>query len=356
MKRTRYLMVFAVILAISGYFLATSGEAESKSDSDYSFVEVIRRDLGQSVIATGIIKPKVGAEVKVGAQVSGIVKELYVEVGSFIKKGELLAQIEPDVYQAKTDQAKAVKKTAATEKKYAELELNRVKKLYQSNVISEQQLENASQRYELACAKLDQAEADLNYASLQLGYTKITSPINGVIASISTQKGETVATSFATPTFVTIIDLNRLELWAYVDETDIGRISKKQKVSFTVDTYPAESFNGIVETVYPKAEIINNVVNYITVIEIINERDRTLRPEMTATVEIFSELRENVLALPKRAVQFENGKAFVNILNNENIEKQYISTGISNNKYYEVLSGLEENQKVILPSSALFEN
>lgn len=348
MKRKTYLSVLLTAILVSGYLLVKPDDTEIGKDTEYSLVTVLKKDLGESVIATGIIKPKVGAEVKVGSQVSGIVKELYVGIGSVVKKNELLAQIEPEIYKAKLDQTEALKKIAATEKKYAELDLNRSKKLYQSKVLAEQQLENAEQRFDLACAKLNQAESDFSYASLQLGYTKITSPINGVVASINTQKGETVAASFAAPTFVTIIDLNKLELWAYVDETDIGRIFPDQKVSFTVDTYPEEYFEGTVETIYPKAEIQNNVVNYITVIKIRNKAGKILRPEMSATIQIFSEFKRDVISIPKMAVQFDEGNLFVYVLTDGKIEKRFIKTGISDKKYYEVLSGLSEKEKILI--------
>ncbi len=120
----------------------------------------------------------------------------------------------------------------------------------------------------------------------QLGYTRIDAPIAGVVASISTQEGETVAASFAAPTFVTLLDLDRLEVWAYVDETDIGRIRAGQPARFTVDTYPDQEFEGRVTAIYPQAEIRDNVVNYVTVVRFEPPRDRTLRPEMTATVRI----------------------------------------------------------------------
>jgi ABC-type multidrug transport system fused ATPase/permease subunit len=203
------------------------------------------------------------------------------------------------------------------------------------------------QKFELADAKLKQAEAEYRYADLQLGYTKIFSPIDGVVASISTREGETVAAGFLAPTFVTIIDLNQLELWAYVDETDIGRIQNGQSVSFTVDTYPGESFEGKVETIYPKAEIQNNVVNYVTVVKIATAKDRILRPEMTATAQIFIQLKENVLVLPKNAVQMENEKMSVTILDNGRMEKRHILTGISDKKYYEVLSGVSEKKSPV---------
>jgi RND family efflux transporter MFP subunit len=348
MKKILSASAIAVFLSITAYFLLASGTNEGGEISEHSYVVVQRKDLSQAVIATGIIKPKVDAEVKVGAQVSGVVKNLFVTTGSKVRKNDLLAVIDPRIYQSKKDQMLALNEIAATEKKYAELELNRAKIVYEQDVVSRQQFEAALQKFELAEAKLKQAEAEYRYADLQLEYTKIFSPIGGVVASISTREGETVAAGFLAPTFVTIIDLDQLELWAYVDETDIGRIQNGQSVSFAVDTYPGKPFEGKVETIYPKAEIQNNVVNYVTVVKIAALKDRILRPEMTATAQIFIQLKKNVLVLPKSAVQTENKKMFVTVLDNGKMEKRYILTGISDKKFYEVLSGVSEKEKVLL--------
>jgi HlyD family secretion protein len=299
MKKILFASALVVLISVTAYLFIASGSTRQENRQEASSgpapVAVPRKDLSQSIIATGIIKPKVGAEVKVGAQVSGVVKNLFVKTGSKVKKNDLLALIDPRVYQSQKDKMSALKEIAATEKKYAALDLIRSTTLYKQNAVSQQQYEAVRQRFELAEAKLKQAEAEEEYADLQLGYTNIYSPVNGVVASISTQEGETVAAGFLSPTFVTIIDLDQLELWAYVDETDIGRIQKGQTVSFTVDTYPGEAFGGTVETIYPKAEIQNNVVNYVTVVRIALRKGRVLRPEMTATVQTFTQVKEQVV-------------------------------------------------------------
>ncbi|MBI2430274.1 MAG: efflux RND transporter periplasmic adaptor subunit [Ignavibacteriales bacterium] len=348
MKKILFASIAITFIAGASYMLVAFSTDQQDDESEQPFVVVQRKDISQSIIATGIIKPKVGAEVKVGAQVSGVVKNLFVKTGSRVKMNDLLAVIDPRIYQSQKDKMLALREIAAAEKKYAEIEVNRQRTLFEQQAISLQQFETASQRFELADARLKQAGAEYEYADLQLGYTKIFSPIKGVVASISTQEGETVAAGFVSPTFVTIIDLDQLELWTYVDETDIGRIQKGQSVSFTVDTYPGESFEGTVETIYPKAEIQNNVVNYVAVVKITSQHDKILRPEMTATVQTFTRRKEHALAIPKNAVQTENDRMFVTILSNGKAERRYISTGISDKKYYEVLSGVNEKEKVIL--------
>lgn len=347
-KITLISVVVILVVIIAGLTYSTLYSEDDVDATNYSLIKVQRRSLNQSVLATGIIKTQIGAEVKVGAQVSGIVKKLNVEIGSKVRKGELLAEIEPTGYKAKMEMALAQKEIAEAEKKFAEKELKRYRALNEKEVATAQQMESIEKQYEFAVAKVEQAKADLDYASLQLSYTKIVSPIDGIIASVTTQEGETVAASFAAPTFVTIIDLNRLEVWAYVDETDIGRIAPGQNVTFTVDTYPGEEFNGRVETIYPKAEIQNNVVNYITVINMEKKEGRTIRPEMTATVRIFNDKKNDALVVPKNAVKKEDGKTFVYVLKNGMPSKKYIETGVSDKKYFEVLSGLKENEQVIV--------
>ncbi|MBI5474444.1 MAG: efflux RND transporter periplasmic adaptor subunit [Ignavibacteriae bacterium] len=348
MKKILFGTAIAIVAVVTAFLLVASGSKDEEDVAALTTAVVQRRGISQSVIATGIIKPKVGAEVKVGAQVSGVVKDLFVKTGSKVKKGDLLALIDPRTYQSQKEKMFALREGAEAERKYAALELNRQKTLYEEHVVALQEFEATQQRFELSEAKLKQAEAEFKYAELQLGYTRILSPINGVVASISTQKGETVAAGFLAPTFVTIIDVDMLELWAYVDETDIGRIQKAQRVSFTVDTYPGEECEGAVETIYPKAEIQNNVVNYIVVVGIMPPKEKTLRPEMTATVQMFTQRKEIALVVPKNAIQTEDNRKFVTVLTGDRTEKRYVTTGISDKKYSEVLSGLSEKEEVVV--------
>jgi macrolide-specific efflux system membrane fusion protein len=168
------------------------------------------------------------------------------------------------------------------------------------------------------------------------------------VASVTTQEGETVAASFAAPTFLTLLDPLRLEVWAYVDETDIGRIRLGQTARFTVDTYGDHEFTGRVSAVYPKAEIRDNVVNYVTVLRFDPPRDRTLRPEMTTTVRIALDSRENVLTLPIRAVRSEGGRAFVFLPRGADIERQWVKTGMRDESHVEIVEGLREGDEVLV--------
>ena len=236
-KKIGFISVSVIVLSCVVWMLLGNRNNNEKSESlNYTTVKVQRKSIAQFVTATGIVKPKIGAEVKVGAQVSGVVEKLYVEIGSRVRKSKLLAEIESSGYKAKVETARAQKEIAETEKKFAGLELKRASVLKEKGGMTQQQLENVQKLFELSSSRLAQAIADLDFANLQLSYTKIVSPIDGIVSSVTTQEGETVTASFASPTFVTIINLDRLEVWAYVDETDIGRIQNGEEVKFTVDT------------------------------------------------------------------------------------------------------------------------
>jgi macrolide-specific efflux system membrane fusion protein len=202
----------------------------------------------------------------------------------------------------------------------------------------------------VATANLNQARANVRSAQIQQDYTVIRAPVSGVVASVSTQVGETVAASFASPTFVTIIDLDRLEIWAYVDETDIGRVEVGQAATFTVDTYLDTEFTGTVTAIQPKAEIIDNVVNYVTLIEIDGREGRTLRPEMTTTVNILLEGREGVLTLPNGAVRRDSEGIYALVAGSDGPQRRAIRTGHRGSDFTEVLEGLQEGEEVLVGS------
>jgi len=345
MKRSLMVFITAVVLMSMMMSCSKSGDAQ-KNGSSMQTVTVKRRDISSSVLATGIIKPMVGAEVRVGSRASGTVQHLYVNIGDFVKKGQVLAELDPAELQAEYNQAWAALENARANYEYAKLDLKRQRSLLKQNFISQNQLDLAEKSFEINKAKLKQAEANLAYAEVQLGYTKIIAPISGVIASVSTQEGETVTARFSAPTFVTIINLKKLEVWAYVDETDIGRVEVGQRSTFTVDTYPATDFEGEVTAIYPKAVIQDNVVNYVSTIKITNFKGKTLRPEMTATVTIFLKTRKNVLVIPQKAVRNEGGEKIVMILGEAKPQKRKITLGWKSDGFYEVTGGLKEGDRI----------
>lgn len=355
--KTRTWAVSAVsvaAIATLAWYLASdsslSGTGVTGGDVSYRTTTIERRNIGSTVLATGVIRPRVGAEVQVGSRVSGILSELHVTVGDQVSAGQLLAVLDPTELRARRDLAKAQLEAAIADERFAEVDLGRARQMLDEEVVTQAEFDAAERAFDAAAAGVRQAEAALESAEIQVGYTRITAPIAGVVASVSTQVGETVAASFASPTFVTIIDLERLEVRAYVDETDIGRVEAGQTATFTVDTYLDTEFTGIVTAIQPAAEIVDNVVNYVTLIEIGPTQGKILRPEMTTTVNIVLEGREDVLALPNGAVRRDADGVFAYVPGPLGPERRAIGTGYRGSDYTEVLEGLAEGEEVIVGS------
>jgi RND family efflux transporter MFP subunit len=344
--------VVVVVLVALGIGAFTWNRATSTQSRDTAAeqqtVRVVRRDIGNVVKATGIIKPRVGAEVRVGSRISGVVKRLYVRIGDRVTKGQLLAELDDRDLLARHDEAAAASQQAEVNLGYARTDLQRKRQLSSEGLLSRSDLDVAERAAAVAEKQVTAGQAALAYATTQLAYARIEAPIGGVVASVATQEGETVAASFAAPTFVTLVDLSRLEVWSYVDETDIGRIRVGQEARFTVDTYADQEFEGRVTAVYPKAEIRDNVVNYVTVVRFNPPRDRTLRPEMTTAVRIALDLRRNVLAVPIRAVHREGDRTVVFARRGETIERRLVTTGSRDNAYAEIVDGLREGDEVLI--------
>jgi macrolide-specific efflux system membrane fusion protein len=316
--------------------------------SEVQTARVTRRDLVTAVKATGIIKPMIGAEVRVGSRVSGVVRRLYVRVGDTVKQGQLLAELDARDLEARRGGSAAALRVAEANLAYAQADIRRKRELRGQQLISPNEMDVAQQVFAVAQQQRAQAKANLDFASTQLEYAHIVAPIAGVVASVTTQEGETVAASFAAPTFVTLIDLARLEVRAYVDETDIGRIRVGQPARFTVDTYPGQEFEGTVMAVYPQAEIRDNVVDYVTVIRFDPPRDRLLRPEMTTTVRVLLETRAHALTVPIRAVRRGAGATFVLVRRGEKSEQRKVTTGARDESWYEIVDGLREGDEVVI--------
>jgi HlyD family secretion protein len=349
LRKLAFASVVPAAIGVAAFLWGRAVWTQSEQDlTGAEVAHVVRRDIGSVVKATGIIKPRVGAEVRVGSRISGVVQRLYVRIGDRVTKGQLLADLDDRDLIARRDEAAAALQQADVNLSYARTDLERKRELSARDVLSRSEFDLAERAAAVAERQVIGARASLAYATTQLAYARIVAPIAGVVASVSTQEGETVAASFAAPTFVTLIDLSRLEVWAYVDETDIGRIRIGRNARFTVDTYGDEEFEGRVTAVYPKAEIRDNVVNYVTVVRFEPPRDRTLRPEMTTTVRILLDMREQVLALPVRAVRRDGDRAFVLSRRGKRIERRSVTTGTRDDTYWEILDGVREGDEVLI--------
>ena len=398
-KRNKLFIILAVLLcAAAATAWYTLGHNKDSKASAPETVRVIRRDFSSSVLATGVVKPQVGAEVRVGARISGKVEHLYTNIGDHVRKGQVIAELEKADLAAVVAQSRAElamtearlssvkglrpreveKAEAEVVQRLATLELAKKELARQDNLLkqdftSQQARDRAQERLSVAKAQhavavktlelartrhtedLKQALADvarakaaLENVKVRLSYATITASIDGVIASVATQKGETVAAGLNAPTFVTIIDLKRLQVDAYVDEVDIGKIQTGQECIFTVDAFPAREFNGKVVAIYPKAVIQENVVNYDVVVEITDPYDGLLRPEMTASVTISLAKREQVLAVPAKAVKRERGKNIVYIQSETGPEPRRITIGWKDGQWIEIAAGLQEGQVIFM--------
>ncbi|HEY2164059.1 MAG TPA: efflux RND transporter periplasmic adaptor subunit, partial [Gemmatimonadaceae bacterium] len=251
------------------------------------------------------------------------------------------------------DQAAANLKQLEAALAYARADLGRKHALFEAKTLAQSDIDAVVRDVAVNEQQVAAARASLDYASAQVAYARITAPITGVVASVATEEGETVAATFSAPTFLTLLDPSRLEVWAYVDETDVGRIRAGQTARFTVDTYGDEEFEGRVTAVHPTAEIRDNVVDYVTVVQFQRPKSRTLRPEMTTTVRIALATRENVLAVPIRAVRWQGTRAFVLVRVHkgdvaDNIERRNVTPGMKDDTYCEIVNGLREGDEVLV--------
>jgi len=365
--------IFLIILLLS-FAIGAIGWLYASKDKDNgpaapATAKVVRREFSSTVLATGAVKSQVGSEVKVGARVSGKVVRLYANIGDAAKKGQVIAELEKEDLTAKVERnradlavAEARIADAQARLKLAEIQYQRQTKLIVDSFTSQEAVDNAAKELavnqaglNLARRQAESAKAALKESEANLGYSTITAPISGVIASVSTQEGETVAAGLNAPVFVTIVDLKRLQVDAFVDEVDIGKVHEGQKAVFTVDAYPAREFEGKVVAIYPKAVIQENVVNYDVVIDITSSYDGLLKPDMTASVTIMLEARPNVLAVPAEAVNRERGKTLLYVMTDGRAEPREVKTGWKDGPWIEIAGGVEEGETILLSVPAQAE-
>jgi HlyD family secretion protein len=366
---------------------------------NFKFTEVSRKDIHQKVLATGTLSLKTGAEVKIGARISGQLERLMVKIGDRVQAGDLIAVIEHEdllarvarfeadlrAEEARLEKARMegpleIRKDKASveelnvQLRMAEKTLKRNLDLSQKGFVSASAVDEAEEKAEVLKAKIKLAQEELNLQAVkldndirlaeagvakaeanlreertQLSYADVTATIDGVVAFISTQEGETVIASLNAPTFVTLIDMSRMEVTVFVDETDIGRIKTNQKAVFTVDAYADKFFAGTVREIHPKAVIKDNVVNYEVILEIDPKNISLLRPEMTANVVVTTDTRKNVLTIPKEAVKKSGKKSFAIVKLNDKVIEEPIATGWRDGGFIEVVSGLKEKDQVGVP-------
>ena len=344
-------LALAVIGITGGYWGLSGSNGRSDLVSASTFVSPEQRVIASTVLATGAIRPKVGAEVRVGSQMSGIVQELNVTVGSKITKGDVIAVIDSRALEARYQQALAQVTVLESEVRRVEVQLARAEKLDTRGFVARSQVEDLGLELAETQARLEKARRDADVVKTDLAYAQILAPISGTIASVTTQEGETVAASFATPTFVTIIDDQAMELVALVDETDIGNVAIGNPVYFTVEAYPTREFEGQVLQIAPKGTLISGVVNFEVMIGIESPLD-VLKPDMTANVSIETEERK-ALMIPSIAIHRDGFERFVYIEKDGALLKRSVTVGTRDGGETEIRQGITaENRIAILPEGA----
>lgn len=327
---------------------------------NFSTEKVTKTDIQTSVTATGTIEPV--TSVTVGTQVSGIVAHLYVDYNSEVKKGQVIAELDKTNLLSKLASAQSNLSNAQSSLNYQSANYKRYKTLYDKGLVSANDYENAKLNYEQAVQQVRVQQQNVSEAQTNLGYATITSPIDGVVLSKEVEEGQTVASAMTTPTlFIIAQDLTDMRVIADIDEADIGGVKEGQRVTFTVDAFPDDVFEGAVTQVRQQATTESNVVTYEVVISAPNDQLK-LKPGLTANVTIYTMEKNDVLAVPARALRFTPNEALLQegetvedvqspfkVWTKEgNVFKAHkVEVGISNGMLTEILSGVKAGTEVL---------
>jgi len=301
MKKKALIIAGVAVLAIV-VILLLKPLGKKETSVTFDTVKVEKGLITNTVTATGTIEAI--TTVEVGTQVSGIIEDIYVDFNDIVKEGQVLAQLDETALRAQLDQNQASLDQAQAQLTFQESNWNRLKALYNKNLIAKADYDQALYNYENSKASVANAKSALARAKVNLDYATITSPIAGVVLNRAVEEGQTVAASFNTPTLFTIVnDLTQMEVQTSVDEADIGKVVEGQRVEFSVDAYPDDKFEGTVSQVRLQPVITNNVVTYVVILNAPNP-DKKLMPGMTASATIFVEEKDNTLFLSGKAVRF----------------------------------------------------
>ena len=357
MKRKIIIGVVAAAAVAVCCILAFCGKG--KHEISYETAVVGEGNISNSVTATGTIEPV--TSVDVGTQVSGIVANIYVDYNSVVKKGQVIAELDKTNLVSQVNTAKASLNNAQSQLTYQRANYNRYSTLYKKGLVSADEYETALLVYRQAQDEVKQRRESLQQAQTNLGYATITSPVDGVVLSREVEEGQTVAASFETPTLFTIAqDLTDMRVIADVDEADIGEVREGERVTFTVDAYPDDTFNGTVTQVRQEGNTEDNVVTFEVVISAPN-KDLKLKPGLTANVTIYTLDKQNVMSVPNKALRFTptkeligdaqvkdcKGKNKVWTFSNNVFTAHPVTVGISDGVNTELLGGVKKGTRVV---------
>lgn len=380
-KRKKWLLIAVLVAVLAAVAVFGAHRVKNRNSKSVYLVETVDRgDMENSVTATGTVEPL--EQVDVGTQVSGIIANIYVDYNSQVRKGEIIAELDKTVLQTELASAGLNVESCKNEYEYQQKNFVRIKTLYSKKLVSDSEYETAEYDYNKARIAYEQAKAQEEKARTNLGYATIYSPIDGVVISKAVEEGQTVASSYSTPTLFTIAnDLSRIQVVADVDEADIGQVREGSDVTFTVDAYPTEIFEGKVSQVRMEAITTNNVVTYEVVIHAENP-DMKLKPGLTANINIYSMRRIGALRVPVKAARFRpaldeesgtsaesfpSGKGPLQESSGDSLREvtiyvlpsskevdpetvkpqaRKVRVGVTDRIYYEVLDGLKEGETV----------
>lgn len=364
-KLSKVWVVVAIVAIIAVAVWAFSG---GKKEQQISFdtAPVASANIQNSITATGTIEPV--TSVTVGTQVSGIVSKLYVDYNSVVKKGQVIAELDKTNLLSQLATAKTQLATAQSQLNYQTANYKRYQTLFHKGLVAADDYDNAKLSYRQAVEQVASAKEEVQRAQTNLGYATITSPIDGVVLSKSVEEGQTVAASFSTPELFTIAqDLTNMQVVADVDEADIGDVKEGERVSFTVDAYPDDTFEGTVKQVRQEATTTNNVVTYEVVISAPNA-DLKLKPCLTANVTIYTAERKGVLAVPSKALRFtptketvgkmkivdvQGAKNKVWIIEGNSIVAHKVNIGMADGTNTQIIGGVQAGIKVVTGLSVI---
>lgn len=367
-RTTLFAALAAIVLAGGAWLWAGS---HRKDDITLETASTSRITIRNSVMATGTVEPV--TEVEVGTQVSGIIDRLYVDYNDNVKAGQLIAEMDKVTLQAELEQSQAQLASCKTEYEYQTKNFARTRTLHEKGLASDAEYDEDLYLYEKSRNAYEQAKAAIVQVKQNLDYATITSPIDGVVISRAVEEGQTVAAGFETPTLFTIAnDLTQMQVIADVDEADIGQVKDGQRVEFTVDAYPDDTFEGTVQQVRLEATTESSVVTYEVVISAYNP-DLKLKPGLTANVTIYTLEKEHALAVPTKALRFvpdaellseigltidgepgkaEAGKRELWIKNGERLTPRYVTSGAASGELTEITEGLADGEEVAVGLSA----
>ena len=365
-KKIILIAVSIAVVAGAGFWLFGSSRAQHKVT--YETAVVTRGEISESITATGTIEPV--TEVEVGTQVSGIIDKIYADYNSVVTKGQLIAEMDRVTLQSEVASQRAAYNGAKAEYEYQQKNYERNRGLHEKQLISDTDYEQSVYNYEKAKSNYESSQASLAKAERNLSYATITSPIDGVVINRAVEEGQTVASGFETPTLFTIAaDLTQMQVVADVDEADIGGVEEGQRVSFTVDAYPNDTFEGTVTQIRlgedsstsSGSSTSSTVVTYEVVISAPNP-DLKLKPRLTANVTIYTLDRKDVLSVPARALRFTPERPLIGendiVKDCESPHKLWtregntftahpVTVGISNGINTEIISGISEGATIV---------